>query len=55
MLLINCSDKCVHEENGLCTLNHIIYSSNEGNDTCPFFKSKKKLNKSKYLNLENLK
>ena len=44
-MLINCSERCVHEDDGLCTLNHIMYSSNEGNDTCPFFKTKNKHNK----------
>lgn len=56
-MLINCSDFCIHSVEGICTLNHIMHSSIDGNEKCPFYKRKntpKKLNKNeKFLNNKN--
>lgn len=37
---INCSEKCIYENEGICTLNHIIISSGNISSGCPYFKNK---------------
>ncbi len=36
-MYINCSEGCIHEKDGLCTLDHIINSSGESSDNCPYY------------------
>ncbi|WP_352419394.1 hydroxymyristoyl-ACP dehydratase [Proteiniborus sp.] len=37
---INCSEKCIYENEGICTLNRIIISSGNISSGCPYFKDK---------------
>jgi hypothetical protein len=41
-LIIPCSEKCVYEEEGLCTLKHITYSSGTPLKDCPYYREKEK-------------
>ncbi|KNF07236.1 hypothetical protein CLPU_20c00120 [Gottschalkia purinilytica] len=41
---INCSEKCLYQDDGLCTLNHITTSSGNSCSSCPYFKDKKTAN-----------
>lgn len=35
---INCSEKCIYQNDGICTLNHITTASGL-NNKCPYFQS----------------
>mgnify|MGYP001051885458 CR=1 FL=1 len=37
---INCSEKCLYERDGICTLNRIIISSGNISSGCPYYKNK---------------
>lgn len=37
---INCSEKCLYENEGICTLNRIIISSGIISSGCPYFRDK---------------
>jgi len=39
-MTINCSEKCIYEADGICTLNHITNSSGNNSSNCPYFKDK---------------
>ncbi|WIV11890.1 hydroxymyristoyl-ACP dehydratase [Proteiniborus sp. MB09-C3] len=39
-MTINCSEKCLYENEGICTLNRIIISSGNISSGCPYFKNK---------------
>lgn len=39
--MINCNECCIHEEEGICTLDHIISFSCEALCNCPYYKNKK--------------
>lgn len=39
---INCSEKCIYENEGICTLNQIIISSGNISSGCPYFKDKQR-------------
>ncbi|WP_123054509.1 hydroxymyristoyl-ACP dehydratase [Clostridium sp. JN-1] len=43
MMNINCSEKCIHEENGKCTLDRIMPLSNVFNNEakCAYFTARK--------------
>jgi len=41
-LIIPCSEKCIYEEDGLCTLKHITKSSGTPLKDCPYYKEKDK-------------
>lgn len=38
--MINCNESCIHEEEGICTLDHIISFSCEAISICPYYKNK---------------
>ncbi|AYD39589.1 hydroxymyristoyl-ACP dehydratase [Clostridium fermenticellae] len=42
MMNINCSEKCIHEKNGKCTLDHVMQLSNAFNSEskCAYFTAK---------------
>lgn len=42
--MINCSEKCKHESEGLCTLKTISPSSSTPIKDCPYFTEKKTKN-----------
>lgn len=39
---INCSENCIYENDGTCTLNRIIVSTGNISSGCPYFKEKEK-------------
>lgn len=47
MMYINCSEKCIYNNNGICTLDKISNTSYSlGNDNdCAYFTSKKNIEK----------
>lgn len=44
--MIICSEKCLYEEDGLCTLKTVIPSSSTPTPDCPYFTERKRKNKS---------
>lgn len=36
-MTINCSEKCIHQSEGICTLNHIINSTGISENICPYY------------------
>lgn len=40
--MINCSENCIHSEDGLCTLKTVLTSSSTPTEDCPYFSEKKK-------------
>lgn len=40
--MIACSEKCVYEEDGLCTLKHVTTPSSTPLKDCPYFTEKNK-------------
>lgn len=40
--MILCSEKCLHEEDGLCTLKEATHPSSTPIEDCPYFKDKGK-------------
>lgn len=38
--MIACSEKCFHEDNGLCTLTKVTKPSSTPTKDCPYFKKK---------------
>lgn len=49
---INCSEKCIYENEGICTLNRIIISSGNISSGCPYFKDKNKSQKNIHNSLK---
>lgn len=49
---INCSEKCIYENEGICTLNRIIISSGNISSGCPYFKDKHESQNKAYDNLK---
>lgn len=41
-LIINCSENCIYEKEGICNLKHVTYSSGTPSKDCPYFKEKQK-------------
>lgn len=41
-MLIPCSEKCIYEEEGLCTLKMVKPPSNTPTKDCPYYSEKKK-------------
>jgi len=41
-LIIPCSEKCVYEKEGLCTLQSVTTPSNTPTKNCPYFKERGK-------------
>ncbi|MCR2044624.1 hypothetical protein NSA23_10925 [Anaerosalibacter massiliensis] len=41
-LIINCSENCIYQEEGVCNLKHATYSSGTPLKDCPYFKEKPK-------------
>ncbi|MTI68588.1 MAG: cleavage protein [Firmicutes bacterium] len=39
-MTIKCSEKCIYEDEGICTLDHIIHSSGTPTNNCPYYKNK---------------
>ncbi|WP_041701363.1 hypothetical protein [Gottschalkia acidurici] len=39
---INCTDNCLHQDDGVCMLNHITSSSGDTSSKCPYFRDKEK-------------
>jgi len=39
--MIICSEKCFHEEDGLCTLKEVTHPSSTPIKDCPYFKDKR--------------
>lgn len=39
-MTINCSEKCMYESEGICTLTHIVNSSGLSLCNCPYFDHK---------------
>jgi len=44
-LIIPCSEKCVYEKEGLCTLKSVTTPSNTPTKNCPYFKERGKIEK----------
>jgi hypothetical protein len=46
MVNINCSEQCIYEQNGKCTLNHVtpILNISSNNKNCGYFVKKKAYN-----------
>ncbi len=40
--MINCSEKCLYEEDGICTLKEVGKASDTPTKDCPYFKNKEK-------------
>ncbi|HYE10085.1 MAG TPA: hypothetical protein VEF53_07895 [Patescibacteria group bacterium] len=40
MILINCTDNCLYQENGMCTLDNVSSLSNTTNKGCEFYKER---------------
>lgn len=40
--MILCSEKCLHETDGLCTLNEVTHPSSTPIKDCPYFRVKSK-------------
>lgn len=40
--MILCSEKCLHENDGLCNLKEVTRASSTPTDDCPYFKDKSK-------------
>lgn len=40
LILINCIDNCMYQENGMCTLDNVSSLSNTTNIGCEFFKER---------------
>lgn len=38
--MIFCSEKCLHEEEGLCTITEVTHTSGTPIKDCPYYKSK---------------
>lgn len=49
---INCSEKCIHEIDGICSLNHIVNSTGINYNNCPYFSFKEKYKTNKKSNLK---
>ncbi len=45
--MIACSEKCIYEDEGLCTLKSVIPPSKTPIKDCPFYSEKEKENKIK--------
>lgn len=43
--MIQCSEKCFYEVDGLCNLNEVTHPSSTPIEDCPYFKEKKKKEK----------
>ncbi|MFA5523814.1 MAG: hypothetical protein WDA24_05620 [Tissierellales bacterium] len=43
-MTINCSEKCLYENEGICTQNRMIISSGNISSGCPYFRDKKESN-----------
>lgn len=46
---IYCSEKCVYQESGICTLNHVISSTGEIYNDCPYYKPINRMEEIKQL------
>lgn len=40
MVMIECSNKCLHEKDGYCSLNHITNLTGNINSSCGYFEAK---------------
>ncbi|HLR21073.1 MAG TPA: hypothetical protein VK087_03610 [Tissierellaceae bacterium] len=45
--MITCTEKCIHESDGLCTLKEVTKPSSTPIKDCPFFKKRDKKKKAK--------
>ncbi|MBS4538015.1 hydroxymyristoyl-ACP dehydratase [Clostridium sp. D2Q-11] len=52
-MTINCSEKCTHQSEGICSLNHIINSTGISENNCPYFDYKDKSYMKKEFYKEN--
>lgn len=41
-MLINCSENCIYQNEGICTLKHVTNSSGTPSEDCPYFREKVK-------------
>jgi hypothetical protein len=40
LILINCTDNCLYQENGMCTLDNVSSLSNTTSKGCEFYKER---------------
>ncbi len=51
MAMIRCTNPCLYEKEGKCTLTHVTSVSNPQKEDCVYFKDKKKDETKKYQTL----
>lgn len=43
--MINCSENCIHQKDGICNLNYIVNSTGIIKNNCPYFDYKNEKDK----------